>query len=385
VTASCGGGEGAATTNLQIAGNSVVVEVTKGVNGDYVNGLFTTVTVCSVGTQTCFDVDNVLVDTGSTGLRLMASAIPTGQIAIDYKKSSGLVVSECSQFVSGIIWGALANFDIKLGNEIAPNTAVQIIGAQNSPSMPNECASKGQSLSTAKILGANGILGISNFLSDCGVFCESLNNQYYYGCDLVNCISLAVDRKNQVLNPIANFSKNNNGSVIQLPEATNAGDSTLMGLLIFGIDTESNNSIAQAKRITLEPTTANFTTIYKSYSYQRSYLDSGSNGIYFDDLSIPECSSTAYASYYCPSAALSIDVILKGVGQEIYNYTFLGDNAEKQSINKLNSPVQPTLMGSSGGTFQDFVWGLPFFYGKKVFTPIEGTAISSQGIFSAYQ
>lgn len=387
ITVSCGGGGGGgvATTNLSNAGNSVVVRVAKGVNGDYINGLFTTVTVCSVGGNACVEVDNILVDTGSTGLRLMASALPIGQITVNYKKSNGLIVSECSQFVSGVIWGGLASFDIKLGEETAKDTAVQIINDKNLPSMPNECASKGQSLSTANILGANGILGISNFLSDCGVFCESVNNQYYYGCDQFSCISIAVDRKNQVLNPIANFSKNNNGSVIQLPDAAIAADGSLVGSLIFGVDTDSSNSIDQAKRITLEPSTANFTTIYKGYSYNRSYLDSGSNGIYFDDLSIRECNSVGFISYYCPDAPFSIDVILKGFGQEMYNYTFIGDNAEKPSGVKVSSPVQPALIGSVGGSFQDFVWGLPFFYGKKIYTPIEESAITSKGIFVAYQ
>lgn len=383
-TVSCGGGSSSAVNN-SISRNSVVVGVSKGVNGDYVNGLFATVTVCSVGRNNCVDVENVLVDTGSTGLRLMASSLPKDKITIEYNTLNGLVVSECSQFVSGVMWGALANLDIKLAGEAAANTAVQIIGAENTPSMPNECASKGQSLATAKILGANGILGISNFLNDCGVFCESVNNQYYYGCDQLSCINIAVDGKSQVFNPIAKFIKNNNGTVIQLPNVASAGEVTLNGVLIFGIDTEENNSLGLAKRITLESSTANFTTVYKGFNYPRSYFDSGSNGVYFDDSSIPECNSVGFASYYCPSSALSIDVIFKGSRQEIYNYTFMGNSAEKTGGVNLNAPVQPALIGTAGGSFQDFVWGLPFFYGKSVYTSLEGSAISSNGFFVAYK
>ena len=41
----------------------------------YVNGLFTSVTICVPGTSSCQTLDGVLVDSGSSGLRLLASQV----------------------------------------------------------------------------------------------------------------------------------------------------------------------------------------------------------------------------------------------------------------------------------------------------------------------
>ncbi len=40
------------------------------------NRLLVSVTVCEPGTERCARIDDVMVDTGSTGLRLKASAVP---------------------------------------------------------------------------------------------------------------------------------------------------------------------------------------------------------------------------------------------------------------------------------------------------------------------
>src|SRR6201998_4752715 len=42
---------------------------------NYANGVFTSVTVCAPGTSTCQTISSVLVDTGSYGLRVLASAL----------------------------------------------------------------------------------------------------------------------------------------------------------------------------------------------------------------------------------------------------------------------------------------------------------------------
>src|SRR5690242_2378117 len=45
----------------------------------YANGVFTTVTICAPGSSSCQTIDHVLVDTGSYGLRVLATTNdPTG-------------------------------------------------------------------------------------------------------------------------------------------------------------------------------------------------------------------------------------------------------------------------------------------------------------------
>jgi len=81
-----------------------------------------------------------------------------------------LVSSECTQFVSGVIWGPIANADVKIGGELAKNIPIQLAGVSGFNPVPNDCSSKGQLQNTVQTLSANGVLGISNFVNDCGVF-----------------------------------------------------------------------------------------------------------------------------------------------------------------------------------------------------------------------
>jgi Protein of unknown function (DUF3443) len=80
---SCGGGSPAKTNSVAnvSAKNVQPISVNAGPVGNYANGVFTSVTVCVPGTSNCQTVNDVLVDTGSLGLRLLLSqvAIPLPQ------------------------------------------------------------------------------------------------------------------------------------------------------------------------------------------------------------------------------------------------------------------------------------------------------------------
>ena len=76
--ASCGGGS--ASTNVVTTNpggsNVATLAVNLGLTGSYVNGVFTSVQVCAPGsTSNCVTIPDVLVDTGSTGLRVLSSAL----------------------------------------------------------------------------------------------------------------------------------------------------------------------------------------------------------------------------------------------------------------------------------------------------------------------
>jgi hypothetical protein len=75
--ASCGGGDTVSSNGggggVAAANNVVDVAVTSGPSGaNSINVLYTTVTVCLPGTSTCQTIDNIQVDTGSYGLRILA-------------------------------------------------------------------------------------------------------------------------------------------------------------------------------------------------------------------------------------------------------------------------------------------------------------------------
>src|SRR4051812_33659215 len=73
-----GSGGGTGTSPPPAAGNVVAVTLDGGADGSAFNSAFVSVTVCQPGTQNCQAVDHVLVDTGSFGLRLAASALQSG-------------------------------------------------------------------------------------------------------------------------------------------------------------------------------------------------------------------------------------------------------------------------------------------------------------------
>jgi hypothetical protein len=372
-------------TQGDVLKNYSTIKVERGVTGDYVNGLFTTITVCVPSDDKCYEIDNVLVDTGSTGVRLLSSSLPSVNVDFKYDAILDKNIAECSQFVSGVMWGGLVRADIKINGELAKNIPIQIFGDSSFSSVPSDCSSRGQVLNSVQSLGANGVLGISNFMIDCGLYCSNLDdNYYYYQCSPYECTKTKLTEAQQVQNPVAHFRENNNGTIIELPAVTDVAKSSISGKLIFGINTQANNQIGSAKKITLDSQTATFSTIYKSRSYSQSYFDSGSNGIYFDDASLEQCSSVL-SLYYCPPQTLQLDALLKGVGTELYSYSFAVGNAATLLKNYPNMAVQPNLVGMGGGTGQDFVWGLPFYFGKKFFTSIEGRGIDPLNIYCAYE
>ena len=77
--AACGGGGNNNSNNggggTPPVNNVLPVVSNLGVTGNYANGVFASVTVCAPGTTNCQTIDNVLVDTGSYGLRLFAGQV----------------------------------------------------------------------------------------------------------------------------------------------------------------------------------------------------------------------------------------------------------------------------------------------------------------------
>src|SRR5271165_5293063 len=168
---------------------------------------FTSVTVCVPNTNTCQTIDHVLVDNGSSGLRLLSSvlAIPLPQ----QNDSSGNPLDECYVFLDGYVWGPVSLADISITGEKASSAPVQVIIPDNfSPPVPNPCSSRsigpnqGNSVSA---LRANGVLGLGFFQQDCGGTCTTAND-VYYDCPASGCNPTDVTLSQQVPNPVTMFS-----------------------------------------------------------------------------------------------------------------------------------------------------------------------------------
>jgi len=149
------------------------IAVNSGPTGDYVNGLFTSVTICVPGDAgRCQTISGILVDTGSVGLRILSSALSLS--LPQQMTTSGDPAAECVPFLGSVTWGSVRVADVKLAGQTASAIPVQVIGDPKFPNIPARCTSGG--LPPANDIGslrANGLLGIGVFREDCGGACEA--------------------------------------------------------------------------------------------------------------------------------------------------------------------------------------------------------------------
>jgi hypothetical protein len=92
-----------ASTVAGPAQNIQAIVVNAGPTNNYFNGAFTSVTICAPGQSTaCQTINGVLVDTGSTGLRVLASALSLS--LRQQTAANGASIVECAQFLDGFTW-----------------------------------------------------------------------------------------------------------------------------------------------------------------------------------------------------------------------------------------------------------------------------------------
>ena len=369
---SCGGGGGGGggmttPTPPPAVTNVAAVIVDAGPSNNSVNTLFTSVTVCVPGSSSCQTIDHIQVDTGSYGLRILAPVLTLSLPVQTFTNGNSL--AECTQFVDGYSWGPIALADIKIASESAKSVPVQVIGDSKFTTVPAACsATGGVQQNTVATFGANGILGVGPFELDCGD-CTTVTHGLYYSCAGTVCTETTVATAMQMPNPVTRFAADKNGVILVLPAAPAAGTTTLSGSLIFGIDTQSNNQSGTQTVLTVN-TNAQLTMTYKGTALTKSFIDSGSNGIYFTDGSIPKCTTMGLTTFYCPTSTLTLGLSIQGTnGVMVNNLTFDIGNTQTMLANNAFS-VFPEL----GGTNPDpasFDYGLAFFYGKRVAVAVE--------------
>jgi hypothetical protein len=392
-TIDCSGAGGSATgtatlTVSSVLSNSTALQVDNGPSGagGAINVPYVSVTVCRPGTSVCQTIDHVLVDTGSFGLRLLATSLNATLALPAVQTASGADAGECGKFVSGYTWGAVRQADIKIADESAAGMSVQVIGdsGANFASTPSSCSSAGSNIGTLDALGAKGILGIGLFKQDCGSSCaRAAVSGTYYACVAGACSATAMPLAQQVGNPVASFAKNNNGVLLVLPSVSTAGATSISGSLIFGVGTQTNNAIG-CETVYKANNSSNFNTTYKGRVYGASFIDSGSNGYFFNDSTQRSCSGGS--GFYCPTGTQSLSAVnasydSSSSGTVSFNIV----NANNLGASVSAAQIGGTLGGSGPSLGNAFDWGLPFFYGRRVFVVIEGSSTSKgTGPYWAY-
>ncbi|AZP13415.1 DUF3443 domain-containing protein [Undibacterium parvum] len=397
---SCGGGSSDSALSVVnppvvnpppvLASNEVAIIVDKGPSASKstINQAYVSVTICRPATTVCQTIDHILLDTASIGLRLIAPNILDAQLQLPaVKLGNGALLAECVQFASGYQWGAVRQASVKIGGESIATLPVHIVADASSEfaKQPLSCQSSGLDIGSVAALGANGVLGVGLFKEDCGEACvSSVIPGAYYACDAISCRSISVPLLQQVANPVSSFAQNNNGVLVLMPSVGLGGVTQLNGSLIFGIGTQTNNLLS-AESIYATDSRGNFITIYNNKALSSSFIDSGSNGYYFDDKAIKVC--TLSTSFYCPAAALNLSAVNKSFDSRTSGIV----NFRLEATDGLNSGTIAAHIGGAGSGFSgsfnsnSFDWGLPFFFGRRVFVAIkDANTAYGKGPYWAY-
>lgn len=380
--AACGSASSSGGTAPPPVAHSVTITAGRGPStaNPSVNGAFVNVTVCVPGSATqCTTVTNVLLDTGSTGLRVLSSAL--GDLALTNLTSGGLTVANCIQYVDLTYnWGPVALADVRMAGEVAAATPIQVIAEPGSafPAAPASCANGGHASDTVDTLSANGILGVSTYVYDCGSACAPgtrSNAGLYYSCSGAACQVATAPLTSQIQNPVARFATDNNGLAVTLPALPDAGAPFATGTLTFGIGTQRDNALGGAVVQTLDAR-GNFTTVYGGASYSSSFVDSGSNAVFFLDSAttgLPLCLTSP--GFYCPATMQHLSATNSGANAQSKAVSFTVANVN--TLPAANWVFDDVAGNSSAGEQSGlpslyFDWGLSFFFGRTVFVAFEG-------------
>jgi hypothetical protein len=359
---------------LQISVNGALCSAAT--SASYPNKPCVRVTLCTPGTSSCRTVNDILLDTGSFGLRVFSSALSSLSLA-SISTGGSSTLGECMYFADGtVFWGRVAQAGVVLGSEPAVTVPVQVVDSTFMPGkVPCSVGTRFDTkLATSPAdAGLNGILGVGPFLHDCGDACTSQSqNGYYFSCSTSGgCTPSTAALSSQVANPAGALSTDGNGLVVELPALDTAGALSATGNLILGIDTRSNNASAGETTLDLgadltETSFASFHTTSASGALLWGFADTGSSGLYFPtpQTGFPVCSS----GWFCPSATRLLSATLSGYS----------NGASGQVTFRIGD--SDTLFQSDGMVFDDigapdatgFDWGLPFHFGRRVYVGFVG-------------
>jgi hypothetical protein len=398
------GSYGPFTATVTGSNTMPVTLATPGTPGAYVNEPVVSVKICVPGSTTqCQTINNILLDTGSFGLRIFQSlitipitdettSVPTALPSPAPSDTGAGTVAECAQFGTGMTWGSIATADVYLGSE--PVASLSGAGTPSSTGVPIQLINSSYGSVPAACIapdvdpattGYNGILGVGQFITDCGGSnCSAfLGYEPYYKCDVSGCSNIitadvsdaAFTAAMQVTNPATAFSNSTgtdtNGLAVVLPAIPAGGATLVTGTLIFGVGTASNNTASGT--VTIQSDENGFmSTQLNGLSGLEGFIDSGSNGLYFPGTpALPDCGDAP--GFFCSNPIQQLNATMASVsGNGAASIGFEVVNAD--GLFNSGYSAFPTL---AGGSAQDqFDWGLPFFYGRTVYVGFNGKTSS---------
>ena len=338
------------TTNETPADNQMVVY--QSTCQGAVNTPVVTLTICVPNTSTCEDVPNILVDIGSTGLRLshtlsIASKLP--------QESENGPITECYGFVSGYNYGPVVTATVTLANQ-SVTVPVQISNSQLSA--PSTCTNN--SISAPFEPYFNGILGL--------LFPQDDNGLYYEGGAGPTTISTTLMVQNPVF--LLGSSENNGVLLSGFPTVSpTQGAPSVSGLLTFGVGSTSGLTELETN------SSATITASYNDNSSLTAFFDSGSNGFFIDNQTIPPCTSASLSGFFCGTETGQSATLTGTNTSTSVNLSFSIENAQtlfatgNQDFSSLGGPTtsfSPSNVFDAG--FSAFLYGVTIGVGWDLST-----------------
>lgn len=361
-------------TPVPSSGNNLHIQITPGGTCGTPNLPCATVTICQPGTTNCDTVNNILVDTGSFGLRVFGSLLPNTGSSLTPMESGGLAVAECVSYADLTSnWGPVVYANVTLNTLTTTSPIpIQVLNA-NFVGADANCPN---AVATPTEFGINGILGIGPLNTD----------QFgtYYTCDSTSCNSLDTPPA-FLTNPVTMFSPgNNNGLTLTFAPVPSNGATGADGYAIFGVGSNTSNTpnagtLYKAFQIESSNNLAfNVDSVFSSTAYP-SFLDTGSNYFFLPEGSFPDCGGTT-PGLFCPSSNTSESATMVGTnGFGLATSTLINFN-----ISNANSLLASnnTAFSNLGGSFMglDAIdWGLPFYLGRTVYVVFANTTATING------
>ena len=328
----------------------------------YSNAACVSVTVCNPNLLgSCVTVNNILIDSGSFGLRVYSTALGedfADGLPMEIKENNP--IAECVTYADNTAnWGPIVLANVTLSSSLGTQSTVESLPIQvidlTFPGAAENCNSAINTPDPASF-GLNGILGVGPLIND---------DNNYFVCSGTRCTSTSLSEKNQVSNPIAFMSRNyQNGITFKFPELNSNGGSGAIGYAIFGVgtnvDNTPNGSVNYYPIDTGATIPITMNTLYKGTDIS-GFLDTGSNAYFFYDNALPICDD-----WYCPSNQVALT-------------SFNGESLIPNNFYINNSN---TLFSTDNGSFSNlggpiefgfyFDYGLSFFFGKTVYICFEG-------------
>lgn len=332
----------------------------------------TSVTICQHNSSNCQTISDILVDTGSPGLRIFQSLINVQMVQTG---TSANPIAECAQFAdTTAAWGPIELVDVQLGSSSSQkigNLPVQVIldptvGRGVSSAFSSACGSNALPLDTPANAGFNGILGLSVEQVD-----TSTTSGPYFTCLDPNCVNgppSAVIAPNPLRNPVPLLPVDNNGIILTFPSVPASGAVTVSGSLILGIGTESNNRLSASAQI-YPISAANITMEYQNTSYQ-GFFDTGSNFLAFPDSILSTCTDPNLKAFYCTGPGVTVPRTASLLNQENQSIPISFQVTDVTTLNQ-NFNVFNDIGGPSA--FSGFDWGFPIFLGRTIYLSYAGS------------